>query len=83
MASVLGYSLWKPGKKLEMPEDFSDGNAGMDPERNKRLDSLWMEDPISKFLSSFKIHYVVYLPEKWNSNQSCKVTNISPDGNIR
>lgn len=42
MASVLGYLLWKPGKTLEMLEDFSDGTAGMDHERNKRLDSLWM-----------------------------------------
>lgn len=82
-ASVLGYSLWKPGQKLEMLEDFSDGTAGMDPERNKRLDSLRMEDPTSKSLSSFKIRNVVYLPEKWNSNQSCNMTNISPDGNIR
>lgn len=35
MASVLGYSLCKPGKKLEMLEDFSDRNAAMDPERNR------------------------------------------------
>lgn len=59
------------------------GNTGMDPERNKRLDRLWMEDPTSKCLSSFKILNVVYLPEKRNSNQSCSMSNISPDGNIR
>lgn len=64
MASVLGYSLWKPGKKLGMLEGFSDGTAGMDPERNKRLDSLRMENPTSKSLSSSKIHHVVYLSER-------------------
>lgn len=68
---------------LTMETRKENGNAGMDPERNKRLDSLWMEDPTSKSPSSFKIHCVVYLPEKWNRNQSCKVTYISPDGNIR